>query len=135
MKIKIEFNFWLWLCRYSYRRMKVSIEKLPVGIPGMRDPDNTCAGYTPRKRLLLDVAADCETDGHYLCKECAFNREKGWIKLSEGLPADIGYVEIKEFMQLYSISAKYDKETKHWTGTNGKIINAADIEKWRKCND
>jgi hypothetical protein len=72
MKIHFEFNFWLWLCQFSYKRMKIAIEKLPVGIPGMRDPDNRCAGYTPRKRLLGDVPSDCESDGHYLCELCIF---------------------------------------------------------------
>lgn len=72
MIIKINFNFWLWLCRLSYRNMQIAVEKLPVGVPGMRDPDNKCAGYTPRKRLPGDAPADYQSDGHYLCKECVF---------------------------------------------------------------
>jgi len=57
--------------------MKMTIARLPNGIPGMRDPDNKCSGYTPRKRVLGDAIADCETDGHYLCYECAFkNKDK-----------------------------------------------------------
>lgn len=71
MKIK----FWLWLCRLAYNKMKISVEKLPVGIPGMRDPDAKCAGYSPRQRLINDAQADCDTDGHYLCKECAFRNQ------------------------------------------------------------
>ncbi len=55
--------------------MKVSQKKLPHGIPGMRDPDNVCSGFTPRKRLIDDAQADCETDGHYLCNECAFKKQ------------------------------------------------------------
>ena len=76
MKIQFEFNLWLWLCRFSYKKMKVSIDKLPVGIPGMRDPDNRCPGYAPRKRMTSDANADCESDGHYLCNECAFKTVK-----------------------------------------------------------
>lgn len=72
MKINFEFNFWLWLCRFSYKRMRIAVDKLPVGIPGMRDPDHKCAGYAPRKRMAGDASNECESDGHYLCKECAF---------------------------------------------------------------
>jgi hypothetical protein len=72
MKIHIEFNFWLWLCQFSYKRIKISQPKLPMGIPGMRDPDNRCSGYAPRKRLAGDASNDCESDGHYLCNKCAF---------------------------------------------------------------
>jgi len=52
--------------------MQITQKKLPVGIPGMRDPDNKCPGYTPRKRLPGEPGANCETDGHYLCNKCAF---------------------------------------------------------------
>jgi hypothetical protein len=55
--------------------MKIAVDKLPVGIPGIRDPDNRCAGYTPRKRLVSDAPADCESDGHYLCNECVFKNK------------------------------------------------------------
>lgn len=65
-------KFWTWLCRYAYRHLKESQPNLPVGIPGIRDTDNPCTGYSPRKRLLGDHAAECQTDGHYLCKECIF---------------------------------------------------------------
>ena len=72
MKVHFEFNFWLWLCRLSYKRMKIAVDKLPVGIPGMRDPDHKCSGYSPRKWMQGDANPDCESDGHYLCYECAF---------------------------------------------------------------
>jgi hypothetical protein len=55
--------------------MKIAINKLPVGILGMRDPDNRCAGYTPKKRLRGDALNDCESDEHYLCNECAFKNK------------------------------------------------------------
>lgn len=76
MKIHFEFNFWLWLCRFSYKKMNIVVDKLPIGIPGMRDPDNRCAGYAPRKRIFGDANNDCMTDGHYLCKECAFRNDR-----------------------------------------------------------
>jgi hypothetical protein len=75
MKIHFEFNFWLWLCRFAYKKMKESVNPLPVGIPGMRDPENKCAGYTPRKWRMGDAQPDCESDGHYLCNECAFKNK------------------------------------------------------------
>ncbi len=70
--INTKTKFWLWLCRLAYRKMKISQNKLPVGIPGMRDPDNKCEAYTPRKKPISEPSAICETDGHYLCIECAF---------------------------------------------------------------
>lgn len=71
--MKKKFNFWLWLIRLAYRKMKGNQPTLPTGIPGMRDPEAPCTGYAPRKRVLGDYASTCETDGHYLCKECLFN--------------------------------------------------------------
>jgi hypothetical protein len=72
IKIKRTYPFWIWLMRFAYKRAKVSIPKLGVGIPSMRDPDNKCEFYTPRKRRGGDAPADCQSDGHYLCKECIF---------------------------------------------------------------
>ena len=71
MKIHFEFNFWLWLLRFSYKKLRDFNNPLPVGIPGMRDPENKCTGYTPRKWRARDAQPDCESDGHYLCNECA----------------------------------------------------------------
>ena len=79
--MKIEINFWLWLCRFAYKQMKKPIDKLPVGIPSMRDPDDRCSGYTPRKRLLGDAPADCLSNGHYLCGECAFFDKEGYEEI------------------------------------------------------
>ena len=69
MKITIEFNFWLWLMRFAYRRCAVADCVKPVGIPGNRDPEHECIGYSPRKKLFGDWD-DCESDGHYLCRKC-----------------------------------------------------------------
>jgi hypothetical protein len=52
--------------------IRSSINPYPLGIPGMRDKDNICPGYTPRKWRMGDAQPDCESDGHYLCNECAF---------------------------------------------------------------
>jgi hypothetical protein len=43
-----------------------------LGAPGLRDPDFPCEGYEPGESR---AAADCETDGHYLCAGCANRRE------------------------------------------------------------
>jgi hypothetical protein len=68
-----KFNFWVWLCRFAYRRAKHSFTSHPVGLPGNRDPENECEYYAPRKRHINDAKAVCETDGHYLCKDCIWN--------------------------------------------------------------
>jgi hypothetical protein len=62
---------WLWcgIIRFAYRRLKVATPRMPVGIPTIRDPDNPCDVYAPRRRMLQDFT--CWGDGHYLCKECA----------------------------------------------------------------
>lgn len=66
-------TFWLWLIRYSYKKLKVSSltldGKIPDGIPGMRSKDSECTGYSPRMRRAGDW--ECDGDGHYLCKGCA----------------------------------------------------------------
>lgn len=37
-----------------------------IGAPGLRDRKNPCFEFEPGL-----AAGDCETDGHYLCEECA----------------------------------------------------------------
>lgn len=68
-------RFWLWLCRFAFRRLKqrVGYRELPTGVPFLRDVDNVCYVYSPRERLPGDWA-DCQGDGHYLCRECALLR-------------------------------------------------------------
>jgi hypothetical protein len=64
-------KFWLWLMRLAYRRIKLNQLRLPVGVPGNRDPDSPCPAYAPVKPLPFQYYRnDCQTDGHYLCKEC-----------------------------------------------------------------
>lgn len=75
MKIVRTYPFWTWLLRFAYRRVKSS-NKMGVGIPGNRDPENPCPSYAPRKRLPGDGPAECRSDGHYLCKECVFYTDK-----------------------------------------------------------
>ncbi len=58
--------------RLAYRKIKTAQPKMLVGVPGIRDPENRCPMYAPRKRRRGDSPAECETDGHYLCNECAF---------------------------------------------------------------
>ena len=73
MKIIRTYPFWVWLMRLAYRKIKIAQPTITVGVPGIRDPNAKCPMYAPRKRVTDDVANECETDGHYLCKECAFN--------------------------------------------------------------
>lgn len=69
-------DFWLWLCRYSYKQMTTGIvfNKEPAGIPGRRDPDSLCDAYAPRAKNKGEWDG-CQTDGHYLCRECALMDE------------------------------------------------------------
>ncbi len=71
MKIKLTMgnNFWLWLIRFSYRRLFIVTKHPPDGVPTIRDWQALCNGYEPRKKRLQDWTG-CETDGHYLCQEC-----------------------------------------------------------------
>jgi hypothetical protein len=62
-------RFWLWLARFAYRRCAVPVKRAPVGLPLMRDPDARCNSYEPRLWQMGDFR-DCQSDGHYLCREC-----------------------------------------------------------------
>lgn len=85
-------RFWKWVTLFAYRRWsrgEVPGRK-PVGVPGNRDPDHPCDMYAPRERLPGEWA-DCMTDGHYLCGECAHRDTargpddaivRNWIELS-----------------------------------------------------
>ena len=61
--------FWLWLCRFAYRRLKASNPNMPIGVPNNRDPESPCPAFDPRPTKMGDYR-DCEGDGHFLCKEC-----------------------------------------------------------------
>lgn len=74
MKLIRTYPFWVWLMRLCYRKIKMAQPNFTVGIPGMRDPENVCSMYAPRKRVIGDAKANCSTDGHYLCGECAFSK-------------------------------------------------------------
>ena len=69
-------KFYKWLLRFSYRKLQHEITKLPDGIPGIRDIEAKCTGYSPRK-LSFGEFAECEGDGHYLCRECCFYLKTG----------------------------------------------------------
>jgi hypothetical protein len=66
-------DFWRWLCRFAYARWAPAQEVRPHGIPGHRDPEAPCTGYAPRPARFHDFT-DCDSDGHYLCGECAHYR-------------------------------------------------------------
>lgn len=64
-------RFWLWLARLAYQQACKNdpSNKIPDGIPGIRDHKAHCTGYEPRKPQPLDWRT-CAGDGHYLCGEC-----------------------------------------------------------------
>lgn len=62
-------RFFLALAGFFYRRAIKASPTVPDGVPGIRDAENPCAGYEPRKPLRGDW--DCFGDGHYLCQGCA----------------------------------------------------------------
>lgn len=57
---------WGAVALFAYRRWAVPEGRAPTGVPGNRDPDHPCPMYAPRRRELGD--ADCNGDGHYLCR-------------------------------------------------------------------
>lgn len=64
-------RFWKWLTLWAYRHWRGDVlSRMPVGVPGYRDPDAPCEAYAPRWRQLGEWG-DCKTDGHYLCRHCA----------------------------------------------------------------
>ncbi len=62
-------RLWRWLAIFAYRRWATAEGRKPVGVPGNRDPQNPCEAFAPRPRQRGDWG-DCQTDGHYLCREC-----------------------------------------------------------------
>lgn len=64
-------GFWLWLCRFAYRRIGLREGKRPMGVPAHRDPEFPCETYAPRSPHRRGEWKDCLGDGHFLCEECA----------------------------------------------------------------
>jgi hypothetical protein len=52
-------------------RMVYGSERRPdrIGDPGVRDPDAPCSEFEPG-----DPDGRCETDGHYMCRECVHGK-------------------------------------------------------------
>jgi len=49
-----------------------------VGTPGIRDINHPCEVFA-----YGDPKGDCETDGHYMCKECRHRKWRSiWIQLA-----------------------------------------------------
>ena len=63
------------LCIWSYGKVAKPIDKAPMGLPYIRDPENICEGYMPFKPKVSSWA-ECETDGHYLCQKCSLRKTK-----------------------------------------------------------
>jgi hypothetical protein len=57
--------------RIAHRRWN-NRERIPDGVPGIRDIENPCKCYSPSERtpILGEDALGCQGDGHYLCREC-----------------------------------------------------------------
>ena len=70
IKIPTARGFWRAVALFAYRRWARSEPVKPVGVPGNRDPLAPCHAFSPRARQFDDWG-DCQTDGHYLCAECA----------------------------------------------------------------
>jgi hypothetical protein len=68
-------KFYLWLCKWSFRKIARPLDKAPMGLPYMRDPENICDSYMPLSRKMFKWGGGCETDGHYLCDGCALNKK------------------------------------------------------------
>lgn len=69
IEVKRTYPFWTWLMRFAYKRIKSDQKFTGIGVPGLRDKENPCPFYAPvtNKNNWLP---ECESDGHYLCKEC-----------------------------------------------------------------
>lgn len=74
MKIIRTYPFWIWLCRLAYKQIRKQPVFTGLGVPGIRDKENPCPEYSPKPRRVNFAQANCETDGHYLCKECIFRQ-------------------------------------------------------------
>ena len=63
-----------------------ALNELPprFGAAGVRDPDYPCSAFDPLDDgVKPDGRGDCESDGHYLCRECSHLSAK-----SEHWPAE-----------------------------------------------
>ncbi len=65
-------RFWMWVMLFAYRRA-VIVTEVPDGVPTVRSMADPCPAYAPRKSRSGDWQ-NCETDGHYLCRECCHRR-------------------------------------------------------------
>lgn len=70
--MRITEKFWRWLALFAWRRWQRHFpndQMIPDGVPGIRDVNNRCPIFEPRKPMRGDLT-DCQGDGHYLCQEC-----------------------------------------------------------------
>lgn len=75
MRIVIDTRkLWLTVIRFAYRRAAFATDE-PDGVPGRRSPEFSCDAYEPRKKKPGDWG-DCDSDGHYLCRECCHLKEE-----------------------------------------------------------
>lgn len=76
-----KYSFWVRVMRYAYGKIKSNQKFTGIGVPGLRDKENICEWYSPiskhKNNRHLFIGGDCDSDGHYLCKDCKnFNNDK-----------------------------------------------------------
>jgi len=60
---------------YAKKQSKLIRWLEPIGAPEVRDPEYPCRSFQPVNTIYGDdCQGTCQTDGHYLCRECV-NRE------------------------------------------------------------
>lgn len=70
-------DFWKAISLFAYRRWAIPSKEIPMGVPGIRDPNNLCNAFTPIPRNFKgDYWDTCNTDGHYMCDECIHKKIK-----------------------------------------------------------
>lgn len=65
-----KYSFWVRVMRFAYNKIKTTQTFTGLGVPGLRDKESPCGWYMPKKDRHLFIGGDCQSDGHYLCKEC-----------------------------------------------------------------
>ncbi len=69
-RLTVRQRIWRAVALFAYRRWAIPLRAPPDGVPGLRDRDSPCTAYDPRPTMRGDWGS-CESDGHYLCAECA----------------------------------------------------------------
>ncbi len=82
MKVRLTIErvpFWVWVCRFAYRRAASRKQGIPTGLPGHRDPESRCDQYFPVKKP--SGQGPCQSDEHYLCAGCEWITAERLVKI------------------------------------------------------